>query len=220
MVLGSDGGAEILAETQETELSTDPGNYGRPPVYIIFGNGAGVPPPPDPPLPVPPPPVPNRNVTPVQVGVEWLTGNGPRVRHFTDGDFFTELLRSHENIQSLVLGVKDGTLPLEGLWDYGLAGLQGVPKYIRDYSTILTFGQTGNLAVTYLGSYKVIYEASNGMLHITAWNFSRISSGTHPPVVGYWPIWSDNIGQPLDNWFSTGRASPTGQVFHFHEDLR
>jgi hypothetical protein len=38
-----------------------------------------------------------------------------------------------------------------------LGSFSGVPKYIRDYSTLLTGGLTGNIAVTYLGSYALTY---------------------------------------------------------------
>jgi hypothetical protein len=47
---------------------------------------------------------------------------------------------------------------IKGNNDYKLSGLSGVPKYIRDYSTLLTGGMTGNIAVTYLGSYGLKYE--------------------------------------------------------------
>jgi uncharacterized protein RhaS with RHS repeats len=35
----------------------------------------------------------NDPTTPFQVGVEWLTGSGPRHRDFTNGDTFTEMLK-------------------------------------------------------------------------------------------------------------------------------
>jgi RHS repeat-associated protein len=159
------------------------------------------------------------NASPWQVGWEWLTGTGPRVHNFTDGDPFTELLRHHEHIQDLINGVCNGTLPENGRFDYSLSGTQGVPKYLKDYSTLFTGGLTGNLAVTYLGSYGLSYSVTNGVLDIKVWNTSSIASATHPPVVGYTDWWNNNIGDPLNNFFSSGPMSATTQNFDFHEDL-
>ena len=33
------------------------------------------------------------NTTPFQLGVEWLTGKGPREHHFKEGDMFTKMLK-------------------------------------------------------------------------------------------------------------------------------
>jgi RHS repeat-associated protein len=159
------------------------------------------------------------NASPWQVGWEWLTGAEPRVHNFTDGDPFTELLRHHEHIQDLINGVCNGTLPENGRFDYSLSGTQGVPKYLKDYSTLFTGGLTGNLAVTYLGSYGLSYSVTNGVLDIKVWNTSSIASATHPPVIGYTDWWNKNIGDPLNNFFSSGPMSATTQNFDFHEDL-
>jgi RHS repeat-associated protein len=158
-------------------------------------------------------------ITPWAVGWEWLTGTGPRSRAFTDGDHFAELLRKHSHIQNLVKDVCNGTLPPNGRAPYSLSGLQGVPKYIGDYSTLATGGRTGNLAVTYLGSYNVSYSTSGGVLNMQITNASTISSATHPPVVGYTQWWSNNIGGPLDRFFSSGPLSKTTQSFSLHENL-
>jgi hypothetical protein len=99
------------------------------------------------------------------------------------------------------------------------SGTQGVPKYLQDYSTLFTGGLTGNLAVTYLGSYGLSYSVANGTLDIQAWNTSSIASATHPPVIGYTNWWNNNIGNPLNDFFSSGPMSATTQNFDFHENL-
>jgi RHS repeat-associated protein len=159
------------------------------------------------------------SATPWQVGWEWLTGTGPRVHNFTDGDPFTELLRHHQHVQDLINDVCNGTLPPNGQFNYNLGGLGGVPKYLQDYSTLFTGGLTGNLAVTYLGSYALTYSETNGVLDIQVTNTSSIASATHPPVVGYTNWWNNNIGTPLNNFFSSGPMSATTQNFDFHENL-
>ena len=157
--------------------------------------------------------------TPWQVGWEWLTGKGPRVHYFTDGDPFTEQLKQHSHIQNLVKNVCSGELRQYGNDNYSLSGIQGVPKYFKDYSTLLTGGLTGNLAATYLGSYTLRYEVIDGVLNIHVENNSTMSSATHPPIIGYTNWWDNNIGKPLDNTFSSGPMSPTKQVFDFKINL-
>jgi hypothetical protein len=162
----------------------------------------------------------NDSTSPWRVGWEWLTGTGPRTHTFVDGDPFTESLRQHQHIRELVTGVSEGRLPPKGSFHYSLQGLQGIPKYFGDYSTLLTVGHSGNLAVTFLGSYFLKYSASEGILSIHVWNYSNIASATHPPVIGYTNWWKTYFGGPLNNFFSSGPLSETRQDFYFHEPLR
>ncbi len=159
------------------------------------------------------------DASPWQVGWEWLTGNGPREHHFTDGDPFTELLRNHRHIQKIKQEVCNGTRPPKGNAPYSVAGIEGVPLYFHDYSNLLTAGNTGNLAVTYLGSYNLSYSLSGSTLTINVKNNSTIASATHPPVIGYTDWWNKNIGVPLNDYFATGPLSKTSQEFVFHENM-
>ena len=91
------------------------------------------------------------NDHPVTVGTQWLTGEGPRNREFREGDQFTEMLKSHDHIQQsldqmtqkISSGDPSAFTPAGQQYGYDLGGIQGVGKYIKDYSTLLTFGQTG-----------------------------------------------------------------------------
>lgn len=142
----------------------------------------------------------------------------------------TVQLQQHEHVQEtreLVATniATDG--PLHGRNDYKLGGVEGVPKYVRDYSTLLTGGLTGNLAVTYLGSYGLKYDvtsidpkARTASVTFTAWNASTISSATHPPVIGYTSAWNRFIGKPLDNAFKSGPLSRTTQTFVWTESIK
>ncbi len=169
------------------------------------------------------------NTTPWQLGWQWLTGTGPRVQNFTDGDPMTVMLQQHnwiQNTRNLVANNVANGGPLQGNNNYNLGGLQGVPKYFGDYSTLLTGGLTGNLAVTYLGSYQLTYnvtgiDAANGIatVNFQAYNVSSIASATHPPVIGYTGWWNQYIGAPLNNFFSTGPMSPTVQNFNWTENI-
>jgi hypothetical protein len=101
-----------------------------------------------------------------------------------------------------------------------------VPKYFRDYSTLLTGGLTGNLAVTYLGSYNLHYSVTsiddqNGTatVNFQAKNPSTITSALRPPVIGYTQWWNQNVGTPLNSFFSTGPLSPTVQNFNWTETI-
>jgi RHS repeat-associated protein len=157
--------------------------------------------------------------SPWETGWEWLTGTGPREHFFTDGDPFTELLRQHPHIRKLKALVCSGDLPAAGRYPYYLGGAAGVPKYLRDYSTLATGGLTGNLAVTYLGSYNLTYVVSGKILYIYVENSSNINSATHPPWIGYTQWWNEYIGEPLNEVFDEGALSETRQYFFFRESL-
>ena len=159
------------------------------------------------------------DASPWQVGWEWLTGTGPRVHYFSDGDPFTELLRKHEHIQALIAGVESCQLASEDDFNYSLSGVAGVPKYLRDYSTLTTGGATGNLAVTYLGSYSLHYKVTGDTLDIQIFNSSTFPSATRPPVLGYTDWWKQNVAPALDSAFATGPMSPKYQIFNFQETI-
>ncbi len=174
---------------------------------------------------------PTDNTSPVETGVEWLTGEGPREHNFTSGDPFLELLRQHDYINDVKSGIVGdiNNLNVGQEYDanYSLDGFGGVPKYLRDYSTLATGGQTGNLAVTYLGSYNLTYKVTDvdvinktARVQFNATNASTIESATHPPVIGYTEFWSENIGQPLNRAFSTGSMSRTQQNFNWSETIK
>ncbi len=44
---------------------------------------------------------PNNSISPLGLGIEWLTGNGERDRIFTENDKFTQLLKKHEYIEGI-----------------------------------------------------------------------------------------------------------------------
>ena len=166
--------------------------------------------------------------SPWAVGWEWLTGKGPRHRNFTNGDNFTEMLRQHEHVSETREIIKDAIANGGELADvnpYSLGGLKGVPKYFKDYSTLLTAGKTGNLAVTYLGSFNLTYKVTSikgnmATVLFTVNNSSTIESAFRPPVVGYTEWWSNNIGRPLTNFFSSGPLSEIKQTFRWTETIK
>jgi len=172
---------------------------------------------------------PNSTITPFQVGTEWLSGGGPRNRNFTNGDNFTEMLRQHSHIgdarNTIIDNVANGG-ELSGNIPYQLGGFQGVGLYIKDYSTLLTGGATGNLAVTYLGSYNLkwtaIPNAGNGkiLVNFSVGNTSTMQSASRPPVIGYLPGWQNTIGRRINESFQTGWGSKTSQSFNWTETLQ
>lgn len=108
--------------------------------------------------------------------------------------------------------------------NYELNGVEGVGKYIKDYSTLLTFGSTGNLAVTYLGSYNLSWSVvkmngNEATVLFEVKNSSTIQSGTRPPVLGYTSFWKNTAGKALDNLFSSGPLSKTTQQFNWTEKI-
>jgi RHS repeat-associated protein len=158
---------------------------------------------------------PDPQITPVQLGWEWLTGTGPSVRTFNDNDRMTEMLKEHSHVLQVAKEVCNGSRSPEGSAPYNLSGLAGVPKYLRDYSTLATGGLTGNLAVTYLGSYQLSYVASGGAVTMHVKNSSSAASALRPPVLGYTQAWQQNVGSRIDHFFASGPMSQTTQEFNF-----
>ena len=169
------------------------------------------------------------NTSPWELGFQWLTGFGPRDQDFTDNDPMTGMLQQHSWIQEtrnlIANNIATGG-DLAGYNNYNLGGVQGVPKYVADYSTLLTAGLTGNLAVTYLGSYSLNYnvtsinpQSGTATVIFTVANSSTIASATHPPVVGYTPWWDQHVATPLNNFFQSGPMSPTTQTFTWTETI-
>ena len=158
-----------------------------------------------------------------------MTGQGPRDHEFRNGDTFTELLKTHSHVQDIRKKATERVRAHDyrpGEDDYYVGGLDGVLKYAGDYSNLLTLGHTGNLAVTYLGSYNLDYfiiDASrqNGTVEVLfhASNESNLASATHPPVLGYTQFWRDNIELRVNALTTTGPMSPTTQNFWWTETL-
>jgi len=167
--------------------------------------------------------------TPWDVGVEWLTGEGPRHHDFREGDPFTELLQEHDHLdevrEEIAIRLNEGNYR-PGSADYWLGGLDGTWKYIVDYSTLLTFGQTGNLAVTFLGSYDLNYyivsvdpETGSAEVMINVENESTLASATHPPVIGYTDFWLETIAPMTNNLVQSGPMSRVTQSFWWTETI-
>jgi hypothetical protein len=102
-----------------------------------------------------------------------------------------------------------------------------VPKYFSDYSTLLTFGNTGNLGVTFLGSYNgqisvVNVNQSSGTAEIefSIVNHSSVGSATRPPVVGYWDWWQEHVAGRITNLAQgDGPMSTKTQNFLWRETI-
>ncbi len=166
----------------------------------------------------------SRTITPWGLGVEWLTGMGERERTFGCNDFFTKLLKNHDaltkmkdNIADYIARGKRGSYEDDvKKMKYDLSGFQGVGKYINDYSTLITGGRTGNLAVTYLGSYDLNWSVlgfkdDKAVVLMEVSNTSTLQSGTRPPVIGYTETWKNTVGTWLNNSVKSGPLSMTSQ---------
>ena len=182
---------------------------------------------------------PSSTITPWELGWEWLTGDNPKHREFKDGDDFAELLRKHEHIRRLIKkaadeaarrcasGCNNKNFQITGeQGNYDLSGVQGVGKYLKDYSTLFTGGLTGNLAVTFLGSYGATLTATEisccaGKAHVKLDinNSSTAASALRPPVLGYTEWWQKNIAPLINRLFHNGGGSPTTQHIELNENV-
>jgi len=185
-------------------------------------------------------PPPNSSVTPFELGVEWLTGSGTRHRDFKDGDDFAEQMRSHKHIQTKIKEVSKAVTgkcnsncsyagpysPPASSSSYKLGGIEGVVKYLGDYSNLLTFGKFGNLAVTFSGSYDATFTVTNidccantADLEIVTTNSSHAASALRPPVLGYTDWWQKHVAPRINKLFQSGPGSPTTQKVTLTEKL-
>ena len=174
---------------------------------------------------------PGNPTTPWELGWEWLTGQGPREQVFSEGDPMTEQLKTHSYLDE----VRATMAERAAAWNYGtyrgrydLSGPEGVPKYVGDYSNVLTGGRSGNLAVTFLGSYDIRstvlaidQEAATADVFFHVHNESTLASATHPPGIGYTPFWERNV-EPVVNSLTSGGGpmSRTEQHFYWSETIR
>jgi hypothetical protein len=175
----------------------------------------------------------SKTLTPWQLGTEWLSGKGARSRDFTEGDYITNLYKQHEHVDQTrqmavnQLAQSNGTNVQPGNNPYSLGGVEGVGKYLQDYSTLATAGQTGNLIYTYLGSHSLQYTITSvdvekriATVTFMAQNMSTIQSATRPPVLGYTEFWKNNIGPVIDAKFSNGPMSETEQTIQWTEKIK
>lgn len=171
----------------------------------------------------------NKDLSPWEEGWDWLTGHHPEKRNFGSGDLMTEDLKKHEGIvtarTNAVKTVKEtcSTNPNstyladpKGI-ESSLKGTSGVWKFIKDSSSLATFGLTGNLTATYLGSYHGDWNAKmncckgTGTIHFHVENKSGLTSATHFPILGYdrpRPTVGDWLTSPLETYEKWGSTLP------------
>ena len=107
----------------------------------------------------------------------------------------------------------------EAMLKYDLSGYSGLLQYLADVATIYSLGTNGgNIGTAFLGScdlqWSVLFMfGKNAIVGIEVNNSTTIASGTRLPVLGYTSWWNDNIGNSLNNRFSTGPMSITTQKF-------
>lgn len=53
----------------------------------------------------------------------------------------------------------------------------------------------------------------------SCFNPSTIESATHPPIIGY-TQWSNSVGEPLNDFFSSGPFSKTILIFDWGETIK
>ena len=167
------------------------------------------------------------NTGPYQLGLEWITGKGQRIHYFREGDYFTELLKQHSTVKEARREAIDNYAlygNTRGTKNYSLSGWTGPFKYIRDASVVVSYGVTGNLAATYLGSYSVKYWITDidfisgtYILNFSIYNNSTLGSAIRPPYFGYKPPYINYIEPKLDSLVPIGPLSETQQYIYWQE---
>ncbi len=170
-------------------------------------------------------------LNPVDLGLEFFTGVGPKSRDFTDQDDFGKMWKKHSHIQDtrsyIEARLRNG-LTNSGSFPYELKGLKGPAKFVYDWTLVIpTGGSIGNLAVAFTGGYVVDFcinyvdvENKFASVHFTVHNTSNVRSLTHPPLIGYTKIWDKYIGFPLENAIGeTGPLSEKKQKLEWNENI-
>lgn len=176
----------------------------------------------------------NKDISPWKEGWDWLTGKHPGKRYFGLGDKMTEQLRKHTAVnkartnalrlikKACAIDSDSTELSDEDGIENSLGGLEGVGKYLQDYSSLATFGLTGNLTATFLGSYHGCWSArmrccdAKAAVHFHIENKSGLTSATHFPVLGYdrpRPSVGDWLTSPVETGKKWGPTLP-GSLFH------
>jgi RHS repeat-associated protein len=141
---------------------------------------------------------------------EWVTGKGPRHQVFKASDPFTKEFKTNSNVasakKSMIARLSAGTSSGHD-YPYSLGSWNGVGLYLDDYSSVYDFGATGNLAVTYIGSYNMSVTPSNvtsdsATLNFHVTNTSDLASALHPIFYGEIPgysaveTWENSLPSP------------------------
>jgi RHS repeat-associated protein len=167
----------------------------------------------------------SNKTSPYDLGWQWLTGTGSKHQKFGGSAPMTQLLRASTHVQGCAAAAAASLMSSGGgrsTCDYSLGGIDGVPKFVGDYSAVASGGLTGNLAQAYLGSYNMtIYSTQtgshSGALNFVVTNSSTFGSATHPPLYGLlspggeYEAWANGlVGQ-------VGPMSPTRQTLYWSE---
>ncbi len=165
-----------------------------------------------------------------QLGVQWLTGRGPRHQVFRQDDPATRTLRRHDSFDRMRVWISENGADRVGQklsWDHSIGGVGGIFVYGSQYSAIFTGGRTANIAAAYLGSYEAeftirgIDDKGIATVDVHAWNDSDLKSATHPPYVGYTTSWQKNVEPRIQSMEpKTGPLSPTRQDFYWTEQVK
>ncbi|MEU9866167.1 LamG-like jellyroll fold domain-containing protein, partial [Streptomyces sp. NPDC047971] len=165
------------------------------------------------------------------LGFEWVSGKGPKNRHFDGNDRFTRILQGHYHVQdtrkSIAADIKDGVLKGGSGWKKSPHQLgendehgTSAEKLKRDFTT--------NSSAAFLGSYTLQYRVvgvnkATGKATVKYFvdNPSTINSATHthPMFGGYSPWWDKNIAEPLNKDYAKGRFSEKRQTVSWTETM-
>jgi|GEM_PF-3973678 len=163
-----------------------------------------------------------------QLGMQYITGRGPRRQVFGQDDPATQILRRDDNLGRLRARIATGEFPQgkTGQWDQELKGVAGVQNYFKNYLAIPPYGVVGNVADGFLGSYDAEFKVRDidpqgrATVDMHVFNDSDLKSLSHAPVVGYTGWWAANV-EPhiIAAGPKGGPFSPTRQDFYWTETI-
>ncbi|MEV6245316.1 DNRLRE domain-containing protein, partial [Streptomyces sp. NPDC051742] len=172
----------------------------------------------------------------VDLGFEWVSGEGPKQRDFGGNDAFTQTLMDHYHVQRVreiaADNINSGNYNLGAnvaqTWneDAKMMENNGLNHSLNSKTVFMDF--TSNMSAAFLGSYNMDYtvksidkEAGTATIQFHVHNNSTMNSGSHiaPELGGYSDWWSENIAAPLNDYYSTGRFSKQEQDITWTETV-
>ena len=184
-------------------------------------------------------PLPNEYVDGAGLFTDFVSGVGPKVRNFKDGDSFAEKLRNSRHIQNLIEKLQSQIydacdecnsepIIVSGAdTNYSMGGVAGVGVFVVDHLDFWSSaGFEGNSAVAFVGSYKAELAATQidckkgrATISIQIDNSTNGASFLRPPILGYTDArkpHAENINNVIGD---SGLLSPIAQSASLTEEF-
>ncbi|QKV67681.1 RHS repeat-associated core domain-containing protein [Streptomyces harbinensis] len=179
--------------------------------------------------------------SPVEVGLDWLSGLGPRTQLFGPGSRMVEELKRDYSM-TVIRGRVSGKIAQgkqRGSEPYNILAEEGSARFVKDALAVLTYGKTahlesartgglhGSLTALYIGSYVAKWRVSE--MRTSPWeagvefevlNDTTVDSLIHPPTPALRDFWDEcGIGEAINGFMDwvNGPMATQSQILRWSE---